>query len=147
MFCFFGTYAKHKSDTNSKSHTHTFTMESHFKKLTLGYKDVPLNRLWCPTLKIQIMRWGNLNQVCVCAQSLQSCLILCDPVDCSPPDSSVRGILWARILEWVAMPSSRGSSQPRYWTHISFISWIGRWILYPLNHLESTVWILSGIKS
>ena len=40
-------------------------------------------------------------------------LTLCDPVDCSPPASSVHGILQARILEWVAMPSSRGSSQPR----------------------------------
>jgi len=40
----------------------------------------------------------------------QSCPTLCDPVDCSPPGSSVRGILQARILEWVAIPSSRGSS-------------------------------------
>ena len=43
----------------------------------------------------------------------QSCLTLCDPMDCSPPGSSVHGILQARTLEWVAMPSSRGSSQPR----------------------------------
>ena len=43
----------------------------------------------------------------------QSCLTLCDPMDCSPPDSSVHGILQAKILEWVAMPSLRGSSQPR----------------------------------
>ena len=43
----------------------------------------------------------------------QSCLTLCDPVDCSPPGSSVHGILQARILEWAAMPSSRESSQPR----------------------------------
>ena len=40
----------------------------------------------------------------------QSCLTLCDPVDCSPPDSSVHGILQARILEWVAISFSRGSS-------------------------------------
>jgi len=38
------------------------------------------------------------------------CLTLCDPMDCSPPGSSVHGILQARILEWVAMPSSRRSS-------------------------------------
>ena len=44
------------------------------------------------------------------AKSLQSYLTLCDTMDCSPPGSSVRGILQARILEWVAMPSSRGSS-------------------------------------
>ena len=50
--------------------------------------------------------------VCVC-ESLQSCPTLCNPMDHSPPGSSVHGILQARILEWVAMPSSRGSSQPR----------------------------------
>ena len=38
------------------------------------------------------------------------------------PGSSVRGILQARILEWVAMPSSRGSSQPRDWTQVSYIA-------------------------
>jgi len=48
--------------------------------------------------------------VCVPAKLLQSCPMLCDPMDCSPPGSSVHGILQARTLEWVAMPSSRGSS-------------------------------------
>ena len=43
----------------------------------------------------------------------QSCLTLCNPMDCSPPGSSVHGILQAGILEWVAISSSRGSSQPR----------------------------------
>ena len=47
--------------------------------------------------------------VCVCAKSLLSCLTLCNPVDCSPPGSSVHRIIQARILECVAMPSSRGS--------------------------------------
>ena len=42
----------------------------------------------------------------------QSCLTLCDPMNCSLPGSSIHGILQARILEWVAMPSSRGSSRP-----------------------------------
>ena len=51
-----------------------------------------------------------------------------DPMDCSPPDSSVRGILQARILEWVAISSSRGSSQPRDHTQVSCI---GRQVLYP----------------
>ena len=49
----------------------------------------------------------------VCAKSLQSCPTLCDPMDHSQPGSSVHGALQARILEWAAMPSSRGSSQPR----------------------------------
>ena len=55
----------------------------------------------------------------VCAQSLQSCLTLCDPMDCSPPGSSVQGILQERILESVAMPSSRGPFRPRDQTSIS----------------------------
>ena len=56
--------------------------------------------------------------VCVHAQL---CPTLCDPMDCSPPGSSILGISQARILEWVAMPSSRGSFRPRDQTHISFI--------------------------
>ena len=50
---------------------------------------------------------------CVHAQLLQSCLTFCDPKDCSPPGSSVRRILQVKILEWVAISFSRGSSQPR----------------------------------
>ena len=46
----------------------------------------------------------------------QSCLTLCNPMNCSSPGFSVHGILQARILEWVAIPFSRGSSQPRDWT-------------------------------
>ena len=61
---------------------------------------------------------------------IQSCPSVCDPVDCSPPGSSVHGILQARILEWVTMPLSRGSSWPRGWTYISFVSCDGRQILY-----------------
>ena len=49
-------------------------------------------------------------RLCVCAKLIQSCPPLCDPVDCSPPGSSVHGILQARILEWVAMPFSRESN-------------------------------------
>ena len=49
----------------------------------------------------------------------QSCLTFCDSMDCSPPGSFVHGILQARILEWVAMSFSRGSSQPRDWTQVS----------------------------
>ena len=51
-------------------------------------------------------------------------------MDCSLPSSSVPGILLARILEWVSMPSSRGSSRPREWTHVSFVSCISRQNLY-----------------
>ena len=66
----------------------------------------------------------------MCAKLLQSCPVLCDPVDCSPPGSSVHGNLQARILKWVANPFSRGSSQPREQTQVSCIA--GR--LYCLSH-------------
>ena len=57
--------------------------------------------------------------MCVHVRSLQSCLTLCNPMDCSLPGSFVYGFPQARILEWFAMPSSRGSSQPRDQTQIS----------------------------
>ena len=52
----------------------------------------------------------------------QSCSTFCDPMDSSLPGSSVHGILQARILEWIAMPSSRGSSQPRDQTQVSHVA-------------------------
>ena len=54
---------------------------------------------------------------CACAKLLHSCLALCDPMDCNPPGFSISGILQTRILEWVAMPSSRGCFQLR--DHVS----------------------------
>ena len=60
--------------------------------------------------------------LCVCVLVAQLCPTLCDAMDCNLPCSSVRGILHARILEWVAIPFSRGSSQPRYQTCVSFVS-------------------------
>ena len=56
------------------------------------------------------------------AEFAESCPTLCDPVDCSPPGSSIHGILQARILEWGAISFSRGSSQPRDWTQVSCIA-------------------------
>ena len=47
---------------------------------------------------------------CICVLVAQSCLTLCDPMDCSPPGSSVHGVSQARILEWVPISFSRGSS-------------------------------------
>ena len=68
---------------------------------------------------------------CMHAQSLQLCPTLCNPMDCSPPGSSVHGIFQARILGWDAMPSARGSSQSRDWTCISYIASIaGRFFTY-----------------
>ena len=62
----------------------------------------------------------------MCVKSLQSCLTLCDTMNCSPPGSPVHGILQARMLEWVAMPSSRGSSQsrdPNYVSYVCLLHW------------------------
>ena len=67
---------------------------------------------------------------CVCAKLPQSYPTLCIPMGCSLPGSSVHGILQARILEWVAMPTFKGSSRPRDWNCISYISCIGRQVLY-----------------
>ena len=71
------------------------------------------------------------------AKSFQLCLTLCNPVDCSPPGSSVHGILQARILEWGAMPFSGGSSPLRDRTRISYVFCIGRRVLYHQRHLGS----------
>ena len=73
----------------------------------------------------------------MCAKLLQLCPTLCDPMDRSPPGSSVHRILQARILEWISMPSSRGSSRPRDQTHILYASCIGRQVLYEC-HLGSS---------
>ena len=72
----------------------------------------------CEVLFICFIFIINWIHVCLCAQSLQSCLTLCNPTDCSPPGSLSMGFFQARILEWVVMPSSRGSSQPRDQTPI-----------------------------
>ena len=75
---------------------------------------------------------GSYHVLC-CAKLLQSRLILCDPMDCSSPGFSVHEILQARILEWVALSSSRGSSVPG----VEPLSCISRWVLYHQHHLGS----------
>ena len=77
---------------------------------------------------------------CVCAQLL-SPVWLCKVMDYSPPGSSVHGILQARTLEWVAISFSRGSSQPKDWT---LISYIGRQILYHWATWEALWWYYSN---
>ena len=74
--------------------------------------------------------------ICICAQSLQSCPTLSDPTYCSPPGSSVHGILQARTLEWVAMPSSKGIFPTQGLNpcllHVSCIDrWVGSLPLVP----------------
>ena len=63
-----------------------------------------------------------LSEVAAAAKSLQSCPTLCDHIDGSPPGSPVPGILQARILEWVAMPSSRGSARCKDQNQVSHIT-------------------------
>ena len=88
-------------------------------------------------LFLQVTGGGGGSGVCVCVHvcvctcvCAQSCATLCNPMDWGLPDSSVHGIFQARILEWVAISSSRVSSKPRDQTHVSHISCIGRQILY-----------------
>ena len=95
-----------------------------------------------------VLRFGNT--LCKHAKSLQSCPTLCDPTDCSLPGSSVHGILQAGILEWVAVPSMRGFSQPMDRTQVSCIvgrfltTWgtreaprILEWVAYPFSRESS----------
>ena len=100
----------------------------------------PLSKVHLSSHKIGIKTASNSNSQCrlndisyikyITEQTLsQFYLTLCDPADCSPPGSSVHGILQARTLEWAAISCSRGSFQPRGWTWVCFISCIGRCIL------------------
>ena len=85
-------------------------------------------------------RWDALKELStaktgVCCCYLLSHVPLCNPMDCSPPGSSVHGILQAIKLEWVAIPFSRGSSQLRDWT---WVSCLAGWFI--------TVWVVSVSK-
>ena len=86
-----------------------------------------------------VLFFGSVIHLLFCCLVAQSCPTLCDPMDCSPPGSSVLGISQARTLEWVAISCFRGSSPPRDRTLVTCIS---RYILYcwatreaPLIHL------------
>ena len=78
----------------------------------------------------------------------QSCPTLCHPMDCSPPGSSVHGILQARILEWVAISFSRASSWPRVQTRVShtagrfFTFWATREAPVRIVHMYKYAWAL-----
>ena len=68
---------------------------------SVGFAWFLLPPIWCLLFFLLL-----LQNACICAKSLQSCPTLCHPMDCSPSDSSVHGILQARILEWVGIPFS-----------------------------------------
>ena len=78
-------------------------------------------------LQVNWFEWTECIYTYIYCLVAKSCSTLCDPMDCSPPGSSVHGISQARILEWIVISFSRGSSQPRDQTLISCIC---KWILY-----------------
>ena len=100
---------------------------------------------------IKLLSCTEVNLAAAAAKSLQSCPTLCDPMDCSLPGFSVHGILQARILQWVAIPFSRGSSWPRDWIWISctagrfFTIWATREALNATNPCLSFHVLASGI--
>ena len=82
-----------------------------------------VQRRFCARVDVHVL-------ACIHAEPLQSCTTLCDSMNHNLPGSSVHEILQARMLEWVVMPSSRGSSQPRDGTHVSYVSCICQRVLY-----------------
>ena len=83
--------------------------------------------------------------VCVLpAKSFQLCPTLCDPMDCSPPGSSVHRISQARILEWVAISSSRGASRPRALSQSLVSHALSGGFFLPLGSPGKTLWSCGG---
>ena len=119
----------HPYHPSSPTHTHR-------KAQTLELDLLPL-QLWVgylTSVSLFLHLWSENVLVAL------SCPTLCDSMDCSPPGSSVHGILQASILEWVAIPFSWGSSQCRDWTRISCIA--GRF--FPISKEKSinTLWFI-----
>ena len=99
-------------------------------------------------VKLDNCEYSSYLLFCLCVRSVaQSCQTLCDLMNCSLPGSSVLLISQARILEWVAIPFSTGSSQPRDQTWVSCVSCTGRQILLPQSHLGSHCFCLVKTSS
>ena len=100
-----------------------------YRNQDLGTWDI--HCYWYVILLISLSGQNGNRHTCLCAHSVaRLCPILGDPMNCSPPGSSVHGISQARILEWVTISSSKGSSLPRDGNWVSFVWCIGRWSLY-----------------
>ena len=126
--------AKVADEQNGQNHRDTFIV---FSSPSLWFWEtfflpVYLRIIWGWELRAYL--W--ILSVLCCAQS---CPTLCDPMDCSPPGFSAHGIFPARVLERVAMSSSRGSSWPRDQTCVSCI---GRQVLNHWVTWEAHLWIL-----
>ena len=93
------------------------------KKITQGSSR---NKIFWRKLRISWSRYTDFLISCMCAKLCQLCPTLCNLMAWYVPGSSVHGILQAGILKWAAISSSRGSSRPRIWTCLSFVSLAGR---------------------
>ena len=115
-----------------KHHQYRNNWQCHLHDPTASYIPTAWNRsITSPTLKLQMVEildiWPTTLWTAITCAQLLSDVRLCN---CSPPGSSVHGILLARILDWVAISSSKGSSWLGDQTHISCVSCMGRQILY-----------------
>ena len=106
----------------SKSILKKNTQCSEFVSLKSNFRIYSLLSRLPPSFPISITNSFWFICVCVCVLVAQSCPSLCNPVDCSPTGSSVHRFLQAKILEWVAISSSKGSSQPRDQTQVFCIA-------------------------
>ena len=146
IFCLFHTTflkLRHTAYYNARRRISTIKYKQKVPVLSLQYQSSLSKHFWGtlqPGTAKMNTRLGSLSHVC--AKSLQSYLTLCNPMD-PTPSSSVHGILQARILEWVAVLSPRGSSLPRDQTSISYISCLGRWVLYQQHHLGSPLYLIN----
>ena len=86
-----------------------------------NHEDIESQKYWI-TFQVHPACKKDLKTILGCVLTLQSCPALWNPMDCSPRGSSIHRILQAKILEWVAMPSFRGSYWPRDWTCVSCVS-------------------------
>ena len=104
---------------------------AHSPRVTISivYKPIVLLKVGASCSLLKTNKEARLVERSMCVHA-QLCPTLCDRMDCSTSGSSVYGIFQARILEWVAISFSRGSSRPRDQTHISCVSCISRWIIY-----------------
>ena len=103
---------------------------------TLSLQGFQMETVITPKGRFHLCRYNDMKTLlyCSCSCSVtQSYPTLCNPKNYNHPGSSVHGISQARLLEQVAISSSRASSQPKDWTHVSCTSCIGRWIFF-LNH-------------
>ena len=138
---FWNRYHLHLHSRNLRTRKHKWLPKVHIRGVRLHLTRLSTHTCLTPecTLVLLVLPSGQLGMktkqisksdarfiLCVCVymhtKSLQSCPTLCDPMYCSPPGSSVHGILQARILKWVAIPFSTGSSWPMDWTRVSCIA-------------------------